>query len=80
MVKHFKVFFRTRSQIILKLGMEHQGLKFDTVLNDELRLTLAYFTAMSHFVACVFEWGKLLQSLNEKSFQKMTKLTQHLFL
>ena len=35
--------------MILKLGMQHQGLKLYTVdINDDLGLTLAYFTARSN--------------------------------
>ena len=31
-------------------------------INDGPRLTLTYFTARSNWVACTFEWGKLLQN------------------
>ena len=30
--------------------------------NDDPGFTLTYFTARSHWVAYMFEWGKLLQS------------------
>ena len=49
--------------MILKLGMQHQGLKlYNVYINDNPGLTLTYFTARSNWVAYTFEWGKLLQS------------------
>ena len=51
--------------MIFNLGMQHKGLEFYKAdINDELGLTfgLTYFTARSNWVACTFEWGKLLQS------------------
>ena len=49
--------------MILKLGMQHQGLKlYKFYINDDLVLTLTYFTVRSNWVAYMFEWGKLLQS------------------
>ena len=49
--------------MILKLGMQHQGLKFQKVyINDDPGLTLTYFTARSNWVAYTFEWGILFQS------------------
>ena len=54
---------RTGSLMILKLGMQHKGLKlYKVYINDEPGLTLTYFTARSNWVAYMFEWGKLLQS------------------
>ena len=47
----------------LKLCMQHRGLKFyKSGINDDLRLTLTYFTARSKLVTCEFEWETLLQS------------------
>ena len=47
----------------LKLDMQHRGLNlYKVCINDELGLTLTYFTAMSNLVACVNEWGKRLES------------------
>ena len=47
----------------LKLGMQHQGLKFYKVyINDDTGVTLTYFTARSNWVSYRFELGKLLQS------------------
>ena len=58
-LKHF--FSRTRNPIILKHGMQHQGLKlYKVYINDDPGLTLTYFTARSNWVAYTFEWGKLL--------------------
>ena len=64
--------------MILKLGMEHWGLKlYKVYINDDPRLTLAYFMARSNWVTCTFEWGKLLQShLMEKSLQQRTIMTE----
>ena len=42
------VFSRTRRPMILKLGMEHQWLKFYKVyINHDPGMTLTYFTARS---------------------------------
>ena len=47
--------------MILKLGMQHQGLKlFKVYINDDPGSTLSYFMARSNLVAYAFEWGKLL--------------------
>ena len=41
----------------MKLGMQHWGLKFCKAgINDDLRLTLTYFTAWSKLDTCEFEW------------------------
>ena len=48
--------------MILKLGMQHKGLKLYKVnLNDDRGLT-TYFSARSNWLAYTFEWDKLLQS------------------
>ena len=42
--------------MIFKLGLQHRGLKlYKVYINDDPVLTLTYFTAWSHFVACAFE-------------------------
>ena len=71
MVKTLKIFSRTKSPMILKLDMEHRGLKlYKVYINDGPGLTLTYFTARSNWVICTFECGKLLQShLIEKNLQ-----------
>ena len=47
----------------LKLCMQHWELKFyKSGINDDLWLTLTYFTARSKLVTCEFEWKTLLQS------------------
>ena len=49
--------------MILKFGMQHEGLKFYKVcINNDPGLTLTYFTARSNWVAYTFEGGKLFQS------------------
>ena len=61
--------------MILKLGMQHQGLElYKVYINDDPRLTLTYFMARSNLVAYMFEWGKL--SFNEENLQQRTKLTE----
>ena len=64
--------------MILKLGMYHLGLKLYRVyINDDPGFTLTYFTAMSNWVTCTYEWGKLLQShLMEENLQQRTILTE----
>ena len=54
--KTLKLFFsRTRSPMILKLGMWHQGLKvYKVYINDDPGLTLTYFTARSNLVTWAF--------------------------
>ena len=62
--KTFKIFFsRTRSPMILKLGVQHQCFKlYKVCINDYSWLTLTYFTARPNWVTYSFERGKLLQS------------------
>ena len=62
--KPSKIFFsRTGSPMILKLGLQHQGLKlYKVYTNDDPGLTLTYFTERSNLVAYMSEWGKVLQS------------------
>ena len=51
--------------MLLQLGIQDQELKlYIMYINDDPRLTLAYFTAMSNLVAYTFERGKAVtQSL-----------------
>ena len=49
--------------MILKLGMQHQGLKiYKVYITDDPGLTLTYFTARSNWVAYTFKWGKTVTS------------------
>ena len=49
--------------MILKLGMQHWGLKlYKVYINSYPGLTLTYFTARPNLVVCAFELEKLLQS------------------
>ena len=62
--KTLKIFYSgSEGPLILKLVMEHRGLKFYKVLvyiiDDPGRLILTYFTARSKSVAYVFKQGKL---------------------
>ena len=61
----------TRNLMILKLGMEHYGLKlYKVYINNGPGLTLTYFTNL-------VSWGKLLEShAMENSWQQMTILTK----
>ena len=65
----------------LKLGMKHWGLKlYKAGINDDLRLTLTYFTAWSKLVTCEFEWEVCYKVIKwDKKFQ-ITKLTEYLYL
>ena len=46
--------------MILKLGMQHWGLKlFKVYINCEFGLTLTYFTARSKLVTSFFQWEKM---------------------
>ena len=50
-----KIFSRTRSPMILKLGMWHRGLKlYKVYINGDPGLTLTYFTARSNLVTKAF--------------------------
>ena len=61
--KTLKIFSRTRSNVNLKLSMQHRGLKvYKGYISDDPGLAMTYFTARSNLVACAFEWRKLLQS------------------
>ena len=44
--------------LIFKLGIKHQGLwPFKICSNDDIRLTLAYFTARSTLLPIVLVWA-----------------------
>ena len=61
--KLLKIFSRTESLMILKLGMQHLDIKLYKVdISDDPGLTLTYFTARSNSVANTYECGKLSQS------------------
>ena len=45
--------------MILKLGMQHRGLKlYKVYINSDAGLTLTYFTARSNLVPYAFVWEK----------------------
>ena len=64
--------------MILKLGMQHQGLKLYKVhINDDPGLTLTYFTARSNWVTYTFEFGNTVtKSFNGGNLQQRIKLTE----
>ena len=50
---------------------------YNVYINDDPGLILTYFTARSNWVACTFEWEKLLKRhLMEENFQQRTILTE----
>ena len=60
----------------LKIGMQHWGLKFyKSGINDDLCLTLTYFTA---WLKLVFEWGNCYKVIKWGKLQ-MTKLAEDLY-
>ena len=80
-----KIFFSgTKGPMILGFGMQHQGLGPNKIyLNDDLGLTLTFFTARSNLLPYAFYMGKytLLQenvrkSFNGRNLQQMTKVTR----
>ena len=57
--KILKIFSRTKRQMTLKLGMQHQVLEYYQVCsNDDPGLTLTYFMARSDLFPYSFEWKK----------------------
>ena len=77
MVKSFKNLLQNQKSYDLETWHVVSGFKLYTVyINDDPGLTLTYFRARSNWVACTFEWGKLLQShLMEENLQQRTILT-----
>ena len=69
-----KIFNRTKFAMVLKLDMKNQNLKvYNACINDDPVKTLTSFTTRSHFGACGFEWGKLLESNSMKQKQPCSK-------
>ena len=60
----------------LKVGMPHQVLKYCQVCsNDDLRLVLTYFTAVSNLAHYVFVWGKgKTMAFSETIVVKMSRI------
>ena len=60
MIKFLKIVFSgTKRPKTLKLGMQHQVLKYYQICsNDDHVLTLTYFTARSNLVPYAFVWEK----------------------
>ena len=66
--------------MILKLGMQHRGLKrYKVYINGDHELTLTYFTARSNLVACAFEWENYYKVINGKNLQQISKLTEDIY-
>ena len=54
-----KIFSGTKQPMTLKVGMQHRVFKYYKVCsNDDLGLTLTYFTARSNLVPYAFVWEK----------------------
>ena len=63
----------------MKLGMQHWGLMlYKACINDDLRVTLTYFTAWSKLDTCEFEWEVCYKVIKWEKMQ-MTKLTEDLY-
>ena len=64
--KTFKIFSSiTWSPMILKLGMQHRGLKlYKVYINNDPGLTLAYLTAMSNWVLYFWMGKTVTKSFN----------------
>ena len=63
----------------MKLGMQHWGLNlYKAGINDDLRLTLTYFTAWSKLDTCDFEREVCYKVIKWEKLQ-MTKLTDLYF-
>ena len=61
------IFSGTKGLMTFKLGMQHWVLEYYQVyLNDDLRLTLTYFTARSNLVSYAFVWEKVKQWIFHK--------------
>ena len=58
MVKTFKIFSGTKRPMTLKVGMQHQVLKYYQVCSNDDPLTVTYFTARSNLVPAAFVWEK----------------------
>ena len=67
-----KIFSGTKGPMTLDLGMYHWGLgPIKVCSNDDLGLTLTYFTARSNLVPYAFICEKLLEShLMEETYSK----------
>ena len=60
MVKPFNFFSGTKGPMTLGLGMQYRGLGPNKVCsNDDLGLTLIFFTARSNFLPYAFIWENI---------------------
>ena len=76
-----KIFFsRSKGPMTLWLGLWHLGLGPIIVRsNDDPRLTMTYFTAMSNLVPHAFILGKTVRkSINGRNLQQLTRVTKGL--
>ena len=74
---NLQIFSGTGSPMILKLGMQHQGLKlYKSYIKDDTWLTLTYFYSKVK-LGHLYVWGKCYtKSLNGENLQQRTKLTK----
>ena len=74
-----KNLYKASSPEDLTLGMQQWGLKlYKAGINDDIRLTLNYFTAWSKLDTCDFEWEVCYKVIKLEKLQ-MTKLTEDLY-
>ena len=74
--------------VTLELGMRHCGLGPNKVCsNDDLGLTLTFFTARSNLLPYIFIWENIhffrknvRKSFNRRNLQQMTRVTKRFML
>ena len=84
--KPLKIFSRTKGPMTLGLGMQHWGLwPNKDCSNDDLGLTLTFFTARSSLLPYAFIWENIhffrinvRKSFNGRNLQQMTRVTKAL--
>ena len=70
------LFSRSKGPMTLGLGMQHRGLELNKVCsNDDLGLTLTFFTARSNLLPYVFIWN-VSKSFNGQNLYQMTEVTR----
>ena len=63
--------------MILKLGMQHQGLKLDEVsINYDPVVTLTYLSTWSNLFAYMFYLETVTKSFNGENLQQVSELTE----
>ena len=66
MVKHLKIFSRTKKASRLNLGIQHHGLSvYQICSNNDPRLTFDLFMARSNLRSHAFVWENVEKSFSE---------------